>query len=142
MFRILTHYATFFVENWCCGIQYILVQYYYTWMDSKLNEYYDDRKRESHRVRKRYFRSHPHLIISPKPRRKRLGRRKWPTQLLLLLCLRVCVEHSLLLELAKYAIFSKTKPQNKILTNKAEGIANTTTQCSTTSRCGVHFLCF
>ena len=108
-------------------------------MDSKLNEYYDDRKRESHRVRKRYFRSHPHLIISPKPRRKRLGRRKWPTQLLLLLCLRVCVEHSLLLELAKYAIFSKTKPQNKILTNEAEGIANTTTQCSTTSRCGVHF---
>ena len=47
--------------------------------------------------------------------------------LLLLLCLRVCVEHSLLLELAKYAIFSKTKPQNKILTNEAEGIANTTT---------------
>ena len=45
--------------------------------------------------------------------------------LLLLLCLRVCVEHSLLLELAKYAIFSKTKPQNKILTNEAEGIANT-----------------
>ena len=44
---------------------------------------------------------------------------------LLLLCLRVCVEHSLLLELAKYAIFSKTKPQNKILTNEAEGIANT-----------------
>ena len=44
--------------------------------------------------------------------------------LLLLLCLRVCVEHSLLLELAKYAIFSKTKPQNKILTNE-EGIANT-----------------
>ena len=37
----------------------------------------------------------------------------------------VCVEHSLLLELAKYAIFSKTKPQNKILTNEAEGIANT-----------------
>ena len=111
-------------------------------MDSKLNEYYDDRKRESHRVRKRYFRSHPHLIISPKPRRKRLGRRKWPTQLLLLLCLRVCVEHSLLLELAKYAIFSKTKPQNKILTNEAEGIANTTTQCSTTSRCGVHFYVF
>lgn len=59
--------------------------------------------------------------------------------MLLLLCLRVCVEHSLLLELAKYAIFSKTKPQNKILTNEAEGIANTTTQCSTTSRCGVHF---
>ena len=112
-------------------------------MDSKLNEYYDDRKRESHRVRKRYFRSHPHLIISPKPRRKRLGRRKWPTQLptnattALSAC--VCVEHSLLLELAKYAIFSKTKPQNKILTNEAEGIANTTTQCSTTSRCGVHF---
>ena len=98
-------------------------------MDSKLNEYYDDRKRESHRVRKRYFRSHPHLIISPKPRRKRLGRRKWPTQLpttattALSAC--VCVEHSLLLELAKYAIFSKTKPQNKILTNEAEGIANT-----------------
>ena len=45
--------------------------------------------------------------------------------LLLVLCLRVCVEHSLLLELAKYAIFSKTKPQNKILTNEAEGIANT-----------------
>ena len=47
--------------------------------------------------------------------------------MLLLLCLRVCVcvEHSLLLELAKYAIFSKTKPQNKILTNEAEGIANT-----------------
>ena len=44
--------------------------------------------------------------------------------LLLLLCLRVCVEHSLLLELAKYAIFSKTKPQNKILTNE-EGIAST-----------------
>ena len=98
-------------------------------MDSKLNEYYDDRKRESHPVRKRYFRSHPHLIISPKPRRKRLGRRKWPTQLptnattALSAC--VCVEHSLLLELAKYAIFSKTKPQNKILTNEAEGIANT-----------------
>ena len=36
----------------------------------------------------------------------------------------VCVEHSLLLELAKYAIFSKTKPQNKILTNE-EGIAST-----------------
>ena len=107
MFRIFTHYATFFVENWCCGI---LVQYYYTWMDSKLNEYYDDRKRESHRVRKRYFRSHPHLIISPKPRRKRLGRRKWPTQLLLLLCLRVCVEHSLLLELAnRYNVYSETK---------------------------------
>ena len=100
-------------------------------MDSKLNEYYDDRKRESHRVRKRYFRSHPHLIISPKPRRKRLGRRKWPTQLptnattALSAC--VCVEHSLLLELAKYAIFSKTKPQNKILKNEAEGIASTTT---------------
>ena len=40
-------------------------------------------------------------------------------------CVCVCVEHSLLLELAKYAIFSKTKPQNKILTNEAEGIANT-----------------
>ena len=39
-------------------------------------------------------------------------------------CVCVCVEHSLLLELAKYAIFSKTKPQNKILTNE-EGIANT-----------------
>ena len=39
----------------------------------------------------------------------------------------VCVEHSLLLELAKYAIFSKTKPQNKILKNEAEGIASTTT---------------
>ena len=44
--------------------------------------------------------------------------------LLLVLCLRVWVEHSLLLELAKYAIFSKTKPQNKILTNE-EGIAST-----------------
>ena len=45
--------------------------------------------------------------------------------LLLVLRLRVCVEHSLLLELAKYAIFSKTKPQNKILKNEAEGIAST-----------------
>ena len=65
------------------------------WMNSKLNEYYsDDRKRESHCARVDpgpawgacsripYFRSHPHLIISPKPRRKRLGRRKWPTELL------------------------------------------------------------